>query len=730
MDLLRFRPLFRLHAPDPAIMRVFVRLASLMFLRSLLALVALLAAALPAHAQASAKSAHAEGILLLERAAAMRDDVFLGALQLKMADGWHVYWKNAGDSGLPPSATWNSSPQVTAGEFRFPTPHAIPLATLMNYGYEHEVVLPFEVKISPDAKPGDQITIAAKFDYLICADVCIPEGVTLSVTLPITATPTVDEAGSAIIARTLPTIPVALTGNATVERAGNTFKIGAVDPSLAAAATSAKWLRFFPAGPEIQNAAPQVVRVGPDGVSVEVKASDFAKPGDAPLNGIIGMELSNGDMRGWELPATPAALPPGVATSLFKAVGVASTEQTLPLGELFLTLALAFLGGLVLNLMPCVLPVLTIKAAGLVHTAHAPKKSRADGLAYLAGVVICFAAIGAILVGLKAAGDTSAGMGFQLQYAWVTAIFALVMFAVGLNLLGVFEIGTSLMGVGGKLADRGGVTGAFFTGFLAAFVGAPCVGPFMAGAVGAALTQPDPLVVMAIFIMIGAGLAAPFVVLSFTPAFAKVLPKPGRWMETFRQVLAFPMFVTAAWLLWVLSAQSGADGVLVVIVAAIVLSFGIWLAGKIGKGAVGRTVAALVILAGFAVPPAMTLLPKEQLAVEATAWSPERVSELRTEGRVIFVDFTARWCVTCQVNKQTFHGSDVQRAFSDNEVAFLEADWTNKDSVIFDELKRHGAGGVPLYLVYPAGGGEPRKFEGLLTAGQIQQAIREAAGSI
>ena len=393
-------------------------------------------------------------------------------------------------------------------------------------------------------------------------------------------------------------------------------------------------------------------------------------------------------------------------------------------------LGLAFLGGLVLNLMPCVLPVLTIKAAGLVHTAHDPKKSRADGLAYLAGVVICFAAIGAILVFLKAAGDTSAGMGFQLQYAWVTAIFALVMFAVGLNLLGVFEIGTSLMGVGGKLADRGGVAGAFFTGFLAAFVGAPCVGPFMAGAVGAALAQPDPLVVMAIFIMIGAGLAAPFVLLSFTPAFAKLLPKPGRWMETFRQVLAFPMFITSAWLLWVLSGQSGTDGVLVVIVAAIVLSFGIWLAGKIGKGAVGRAVAALVILAGFAVPPAMTLLPKEQLMVEATSWSPDQVSQLRSEGRVIFVDFTARWCVTCQVNKQTFHGSDVQRAFSDNKVAFLEADWTNKDSVIFDELKRHGAGGVPLYLVYPAGGGEPQKFEGLLTAGQIQQAIREAAGSI
>lgn len=700
-------------------------------LTALLALVAMaFVMTLPANAQASAKSEHAEGTLVFERAAATPDEAFLGALQLKLADGWHVYWKNAGDSGLPPSASWTSSPQVTAGDFRFPTPHPIPLQTLMNYGYEHEVVLPFEVKISPEAKPGDRLTISAQFDYLICADVCIPEGIALSVDMPIAATPAADDAGSTIIARTLPTLPVALTGSAAVERAGNNFRIGVVDQSLAAAATSAKWLRFFPDGPDILHPAPQQVRVGPDGVSVEVKASEFAKPGDSALSGIIGVEQADGTMRGWVVPAQPGIIPAGVSNAAFQPVGGAAPGEAMSIDVLLVSLALAFLGGLVLNLMPCVLPVLTIKAAGLVHTAHDPKESRAHGIAYLAGVVICFAAIGAILIALKAAGDTSAGMGFQLQYAWVVAIFALVMFAVGLNLLGVFEIGTSLMGVGGKLADRGGISGAFFTGFLAAFVGAPCVGPFMAGAVGVALNQPDPLVVMAIFVMIGAGLAAPFVLLSFTPAFAKLLPKPGKWMETFRQVLAFPMFATAAWLLWVLSAQSGADGVIVVLVAAIVMSFGIWLAGKIGKTAAGRAAAAMLILAGFAVPPAVSLWPEEELLVEADVWSPDEIAQLRSDGRVIFVDFTARWCVTCQVNKQTIHGADVQRAFSDTKVAFLEADWTNKDSVIFDELKRHGAGGVPLYLVYPAGGGEPRKFEGLLTAGQIQQAIREAAGSI
>lgn len=706
---------------------IFPRVAG--WLSALLAL--FLAAATPAAAQPTASSEHAEGTLILERSSAMPGDTFLGALRLKMAEGWHVYWRNPGDSGLPPTASWANSPEVTAGEFKFPTPHAIPLQTLMNYGYEDEVVLPFDVKVAPEAQLGGQLTIGAKFEYLICADICVPEEVTLSVQLPVAATPSADTGASEIIAKTLPAIPIALTGQAIVERSGDTFRIAVVDASLAQAVGSAKTLRFFPDGPDVQHPAPQIVRTGLDGVLVEVQASKlFAKPGDNPISGIIGIETIDGHARGWEVRAVPGAIPASVTTTAFSGAAAAADAPLMPFDQLLLALGLAFLGGLVLNLMPCVLPVLTIKAASLVHHAHNPKESRAHGLAYLAGVVVCFAVIGAVLVGLKAAGDTSAGLGFQLQYSWVTAVFALVMFAVGLNLLGVFEMGGSLMGVGGKLADRGGASGAFFTGLLAAFVGAPCVGPFMATAVGAAMTQPAP-VVMGIFIMIGVGLAAPFVLLSFTPAFAKVLPKPGAWMATFRQALSFPMFATALWLLWVLSGQAGADGVIAALGGAIVLAFGIWLAGKIGSGVVGRIAAAAVIVAGFATAPLVMNLPKEQLLVESAPWSPEEVSKLRSEGRVVFVDFTARWCVTCQVNKNTvLKEAAVQRTFSELGVVFLEADWTNKDSVIFDELKRHGAGGVPLYLVYPASGGEPVKFDGLLTSGQVQQAVKEAAGSI
>jgi thiol:disulfide interchange protein DsbD len=715
-------------------MRFSVRLAMPRIGGILVAMLLAAAAALgftaPASAQVTASSPHAEGTILLERSAATPGDTFLGALRLKMADGWHVYWINPGDSGLPPTATWASSPEVTAGEFRFPTPHAIPLATLMNYGYEDEVILPFEVKIAPEAAIGSQLTLGAKFEYLICADICIPEDVTLSISLPVAATPSADAAASSEIAETLPTIPVALTGQAVVERSGDTFRIGVVDDSLASAVASAKWIRFFPYGADILHAAPQAVRTGLDGVSVELKANAmFAKPGEQDLGGIIGIETADGKLRGWEARATPGIVPASVGTVAFAAAAAAAETPALPIDQLLVVLGFAFLGGLVLNLMPCVLPVLTIKAASLVNHAHNPKEARAHGVAYLAGVVVCFAAIGAILVALKAAGDTSAGLGFQLQYSWVVALFALVMFAVGLNMLGVFEMGSSLMNVGGGLADRGGTSGAFFTGLLAAFVGAPCVGPFMAGAVGAAMVQPAPIV-MLLFVTMGLGLAAPFLILSFTPALAKVLPKPGKWMITFKQVLAFPMFATALWLLWVLAAQAGTDGVMLALAGAIVLAFGIWLGGKIGAKALGRVAAGLVIVGGFMLAPIAMNLPRAEAKVAAQDWSVEQVTQLQSEGRVIFVDFTAKWCVTCQVNKGAMYDPAVQQTFADLEVVFLRADWTNKDSVIAEELKRHGAGGVPLYLVYPAGGGPPKKFDGLLTPAMIQQAVREAAGSV
>jgi DsbC/DsbD-like thiol-disulfide interchange protein/cytochrome c biogenesis protein CcdA len=690
---------------------------------------------LPAAAQPTASSDHATGTLLFERSAAMPGDSFVGALKLDLAEGWHVYWINGGDSGLPPSATWANSPTVTTGEFRFPPPHAIPLDPLMSYAYEKQLVLLFDVTVAADANVGDTLTIGGVFDYLICADVCIPETITLSTSIPVAASPASDGAAGEVIAGALARIPAKLSGRATIERVDRIFHLGVADPAVAAAMANAADVRFFPVGPQILHFPAQAAKFGPEGVALELQASDFATP-TSVIEGLLVVEGKDGSYKGWEVSPAKGPLPEGIADGEFiraKADPVpasAPAAAPLDLAGIATLLGLAFLGGLVLNLMPCVLPVLTIKAAGLVHTAHNPAESRRHGLAYLAGVVVCFAAVGVILVALKAAGDTAIGLGFQLQYSWVTAFFALVMFAVGLNLLGVFEIGGSLAGVGGNVADKGGTSGAFFTGLLAGFVGAPCVGPFMAPAVGVAMVQSAPIII-AVFVVIGLGMAAPLVLLSFTPAFAKILPKPGRWMETFRQVLAFPMFLTALWLLWVLSAQAGTDGVLAVLAGSIVLAFGIWLAGKAGQGLGGRIVAAAVVIGGFATAPVLMNLPKEQLLVEGSPWSPQQVSALRSEGRVIMVDFTATWCITCQVNKSTtLTSASVQKAFADTNTAFLIADWTNKDKVIGEELASHGAAGIPFYLIYPASGGEPLKFDGLLSPGQIEQAIREAAGSI
>jgi thiol:disulfide interchange protein/DsbC/DsbD-like thiol-disulfide interchange protein len=678
--------------------------------------------------------------LISERAAVAPGDIFLVAANFDLdEDGWHVYWKNPGDSGLPPEVRkWTLPEGVEAGGFKWPAPHAIPLATLMNYGYEHQVVFPMEFKVPATLEPGDSFTITGDFDFLICQEICIPDAATVSLTLPVEAAQRADDASSALIAKSLATVAVPLTGVATVKRTADGFQVAAVDPDLAEAAKTAKSIRFFPEGHEVLHAAPQKVRRGDQGVSIELKASDFALPGDQPLPGIIVISSGDDTLRAWEVPAEPGGIPEGVSASAASsgggAAGVAGGFESLDLVTFGGIILAAFLGGLVLNLMPCVLPVLTIKAAGLVHTAHDPRKSRMHGLAYLGGVLVCFAAIGVILIALKAAGE-QAGLGFQLQYPPVVAFFALAMFAIGLNLLGVFEIGGSLMGVGGNLADKGGASGAFFTGLLAAFVGAPCVGPFMAPAVGVALAQP-PYIVMLVFLVIGLGLAAPFVLLSFTPAFAKVLPKPGKWMETFRQALAFPMFLTAIWLLWVLAGQAGTNGVILVVAGAAVLGFGIWLATRIGTNLVGRIVAAAVILFAFIAPSVVSAMtpaaPADSVAASLNeeAWSPERVATLRAEGRPIFVDFTARWCVTCQVNKATsLDSGQVREAFAATNTAFLVADWTNRDSVIATALAEHGRAGVPLYLVYPASGGDPVVLPQVLTPGLVVKAIREAAGA-
>ncbi|MEZ5938018.1 MAG: protein-disulfide reductase DsbD family protein [Hyphomonadaceae bacterium] len=690
---------------------------------------AALTAGSPAWAQLPA-TAHGRADLIAERAEIVPGDHFMAALRLELEDGWHVYWKNGGESGLPPEIAWDLPDGVETGPFVWPAPEALVVAGLMNYVYEHEVILPFEVDVPDTLAPGDTLTLSGQANWLICQDICIPESAAISLNLPVGSAPQPSDSGVSAISQVLADAPKPALGDARVERLEKVFRLSIADPELAQAVAHAKEIRFFPSGQDINHPAEQVVHYGDNGVALDLEISEYADPGALPIDGVLTVKQDNGEQIAFEVDAAPGSTPDGVMTHL--AGGGAGFGGA----SLLVLLGAAFLGGLILNLMPCVLPVLSIKAAGLVQSAHDPGEARAHGLAYLAGVLVCFVALAGVLTALRLAGE-QAGLGFQLQYAPLVALFALLMFAVGLNMMGVFEIGGSLQSVGGGLAQKQGMAGAFFTGLLAGFVGAPCVGPFMGPAMGFALTQPAA-VTFGFFAVVGLGMAAPFVLLSFSPALARMLPKPGKWMETFRQALSFPMFLTALWLLWVLGGQAGSTAVVLTVGGAIVLAFGIWIAKRFGSGVFGKGLAALIVVAAFALPsvlsagmtaaPALAASDAGSDAV-AEAWSPERVAELRQDGRVIFIDFTARWCVTCQVNKASIYSGEVSRAFADNNVAFLEADWTSRDEVIGAELAKHGRAGVPLYLVYPASGGEPRVLPQILTPGLIAKAVTQAAGA-
>jgi thiol:disulfide interchange protein DsbD len=700
----------------------------------LIALAVMVGLVTPALAQPNSGNKHAEPSLLSERAAIVPGDQFQTALKLVLQDGWHVYWKNPGDSGEAPAIRWKTpdGQDVTDtifGEFSWPTPEYEQVSPeLANYVYKKQVTLPFQIKAPSTLKVGDRMQLQAQVLVLICSDICIPERYTLSFALPVEAAPRPDDAGSREIGTVLAAMPKPSNGTSAASRKGGMLMLAIADPEIAAAAKAGRELRFYPLGADVLNAKPQRISRGDNGVTFEMPVSELAAAGDIALPGVVALE-GEGERKAWTVTGAPGALPAGTSgTAIVKAAAPVAAMSMLQLAGVLLG---AFVGGLILNLMPCVLPVLSIKAAGLAHTAHDPRESRAHGVAYTAGVLLFFLGIGAVIVTARALG-ASLGVGFQLQYAPLVALFALVMFAIGLNLLGMFEIGGSLMGVGGQLADKEGRTGAFFTGALAALVGAPCTAPFMATAVGVALTQPPPIVLL-VFATIGLGLAAPLLALSFLPAVARLIPRPGRWMETFRQALAFPMFLTVLWLLWVLAGQAGADAVIYVAGGAILLAFGIWLARKFGSGPAGKLAAGAVILAAMVIPAVASAMVKpESVAVAAPAagheaWSPALVKKLQAENRVIFVDFTARWCVTCQVNKGAMNSAEALKSFADHNVAFLEADWTNRNDEIAQELAKHERAGVPLYLVYPANGGQPEVLGQILTPGEITRAIEGAA---
>ena len=702
---------------------------------------------------------HLEAELVAQTAGVAPGGLAYVAIRQTIMKGWHTYWRNPGDSGLPTSAQWTLPKGWTVGDTVWPAPARLPLGPLMNYGYVGQVLLPIALNVPASAQPGTSQTLSADVTFLVCADICVPEEAKLRITLPVKAgTPAPDPKWGAAISKTLADAPKAEGLQAVAawqgEGAGRLLKLAVLGDPLKGVDLSHAY--FFPYDAQaLDHAAKQPIEKGPDGLTLTLKPSTVAAaaPAAPMLAGVLSLggrtyEIS---AKSGPIPADAggqgAVTPAPLQTESVAASTATATAPAIPdpgAGMALLSAVLfAFLGGLILDLMPCVFPVLSMKAASLAAHAHKPGEAQAQGLAFLAGVLATFLALAGVLLAAKA-GGAAIGWGFQLQSPAVVGALALVMLLVALNMSGVFEATLPGQGAGGGLAGQGGLVGSFFTGMLAVAVAAPCTAPFMAPALGFALTQSPPAALL-VFTALGLGFAGPFVAVSFAPALRRLFPRPGAWMDTFKHLLAFPMYGTAAWLLWVFTLQTGPNALALMLAAAVLVGFCAWLVGKaqVGKPLVpglAAGIAAALAIACLATgaremsPPAQAAsadaTPAESGGGEAPSqpFTPEKLADLRAQGKPVFVNFTAAWCVTCQVNERLALGAgSVAKAIADTGTVYLKADWTNHDSVIAKLLAEHGRAGVPLYLVYGAAGGDPVVLPQLLTPGSVASAIRAAA---
>ena len=713
-------------------------------MRALAALLAIFCLGLAAPAQAQAvDTGHLEAQLITQDQGAAPGATVMVGLRQKIDSGWHTYWRNPGDSGAATSIAWTLPPGWSAGDIVWPAPDRLPLGPLVNYGFSDEVILPVPLKVPANARPGQTYRLTAAVSFLVCSDICIPEDAVLNLDVPVVAAPTApDPQWGAKIAMAVANAPKPGALTATFAGSPETVKLAVAGTPLAGADMSDAY--FYPyEGNVIDHAAAQRIERGPQGLTLTLVSNVAFQMGQPPptLAGVLALKSGSYEIAAapGEAPAGTSGLgpPPGFRTDASGSGGPGGA----PIGLLVAAL-LAFGGGLILNLMPCVFPVLSMKAASLAAHASNPAATRAQGLAFLAGVMVTFLALAGALIAARAAGE-AVGWGFQLQSPAVVAALSLIMLLTALNLSGVFEIGTSVQGLGSGLASKGGLAGSAFTGALAVVVAAPCTAPFMAPALGYALTQP-PLVALIVFAALGLGMAAPFTLLAFMPKLLARFPRPGAWMETFRRALAFPMYAAAAWLVWVLAQQTDAGGLAKMLTAALLVAFGAWLFGRSQSGAntapkrwtltaAGGVVAVLATVMAVASPygPAATAAASEtakagELAV--VPYSPERLAELRDAGTPVFIDFTAAWCITCKVNERTtLARADVIAAFEKTGAVYMVGDWTNRNAEIAAVLDEFGRPGVPLYLVYGAKGQEAVVLPQLLTVGVVTQALETAA---
>jgi thiol:disulfide interchange protein DsbD len=686
------------------------------------------------------KTDHVTAELVAERSAVQPGQSLQIGLRLLHIPHWHTYWRNPGDSGLPTTIDWQLPAGSQVGEIEWPAPKRLPIGPLVNYGFEGELLLPLRFTAPADARPGSDLRLRAEARWLVCHDVCIPESATLELLLPVVAEGTTPGTTawtaafeSAAAARAQP-----LTGwTAEVQRHGRDLLLTLQSEAERAPGAALPAVEVFPFTEQLIEPARHELYATPRGYALRLRLMAEATP-PAELQGVVVAQGGKGAVWGGgsamaefsaplrEVPRI--ALPEGARLLDGAAPGQAGAAAGGIGTSLWMALLLAFIGGMVLNLMPCVFPVLSIKLLGLAKQAGEPAALRTHALAYGAGVLLSFLGLALGLIALQAAGS-AVGWGFQLQEPGMVFVLALLFFAIGLNLMGAYEFANLLPQRAATWRAQSPATDAFACGVLAVVAASPCTAPFMGAALGYAMTQ-SPAVALAVFGALGLGMALPYMALVLAPGWRNRLPRPGPWMERLKQGLAFPMFATAVWLLWVLGQQAGVGAMARVLMALVGVALLLWVAhigglrGGLGKGVGVLALAGLLAWSWPAVLPATEVTGRAQSA--DGAWLPYDEAALErfaAEGRPVFVDFTAAWCVSCQVNKRLVLNTDeALKAFKQANVVLVRADWTRRDDVITAALARLGRNGVPVYVLLRPGR-EPLLLPEILSQGILREAL-------
>ena len=648
------------------------------------------------------------------------------ALRLLPDEGWHTYWKNPGDTGLPTRVIWQLPEQFRAGDLEWPVPERIDYQGAVNFGYHGETWLPVSISvpasISSSAINGQgEITLSATAKWLICKDVCIPGKAELQLVLPLRDRsqaniqesvnhPLFDKARSKI-PRLIYTSNAAYAVDEQVDIAVALNALPAFDrlPQV-----------FIGSAGIVDNFDKPSIKIAADQLHISAKKDYYLEEAPELLSVLLVTAAEEGQSQAIEFTARKKAALAIVDNSLVNEVAssnIASAETSAPISILY-ALLLAVVGGLILNAMPCVFPVLSLKIVSLVESGnHNSIERRRHGIAYTAGVILSFLLIAGLLIALRFAGE-QIGWGFQLQSPWFIAFLVYLLFVLGLSLSGFIELGSSLQnlgaGLGNKERSSSDWRGSFFTGVLATVVATPCTAPFMGTAMGFALGQ-SAVVALLIFAAMGLGLALPFLLIAFIPFLANALPKPGNWMVRLKEFLAFPIYLTVIWLLWVFSRQTGGDAVALMLVGLVLVALALWIWRQTqfrDDAFISRAVAAFILVAaiGLALYAASVerseIVAVDTAAVESDAqeYTPERLQQALDNGEAVFVNMTADWCITCKVNERIALGTNkVKSAFAAQSITYLKGDWTNSDPVITEYLATFSRNGVPLYVYYAPG---------------------------